>query len=79
MSVTVNPTPEQRVILERIDVPDRLAVVLRLPRFTLGADDARTLSVALGLEMARNGFDRAYNATAEGRLIEDLIDQLFIP
>ncbi|KQY75304.1 hypothetical protein [Brevundimonas sp. Root1423] len=79
MDVTLNPTAEQRAILQRLDVPEQIAVAMRLPSFTLGVEDARTVGDALTDEMARHGFDLDYEPTAKGRLIEDLIDQLFIP
>lgn len=79
MGVTLEPTAEQRAVIERLDVPDQIAATIRLPSFTLGAEDARTVGDALAVEMARNGFDLDYEPNAEGRLIEDLIEQLFIP
>lgn len=34
---------------------------------------------ALTVQLAESGFDDAYEPNAEGRLIEDLIDLLFVP
>lgn len=79
MSVTLTPTNEQRAILERLHVPDHIRVTLRRTSFTLDVEDSEAVRDALTQEMAQTGFDAAYEPTAEGRVIEDLIDALFIP
>ena len=78
MSLTLKPTPEQRVVLERLHLPDRIAAALRLRRFALAPEDAEAVRDALTVEMATKGFGPDYEPTAEGRVIEDLIDRLFI-
>ena len=78
MAVHLSPTQEQRAILERLDVPDAVAAALRQTCFALEAKDAETVRGALTKELARQGFDADYEPTAEGRLIEDLIDDFFI-
>ena len=79
MDATLRPTAEQRVILERLQVPEHVSVALRQPSIALDAQDAETVREALMEEMARRGFDADYQPTTEGRLIEDLIDELFMP
>ena len=78
MAVYLSPTPEQRAILERLNVPEDVAAALRQTSFTLKAQEAETVRGALTEVLARRGFDVDYEPTTEGRLIEDLIDDLFI-
>jgi len=80
MNVTMNPTDEERAVLERLNVPDHVRAALQRPgTLTIAAEDAETVRDALTVELARTGFDAAYEPNVEGRLIEDLIDRLFIP
>ena len=79
MGANFSPTADQRAILEQLRVAERIEVTLQRPSFTLDANDAGTVREALTEELARVGFDRHYELTAEGRLIEGLIDALFIP
>ena len=44
-------------------------------RVSISEITARLLSDALTLELSRKGFDRDYQLTHEGRLLEDLIDR----
>ncbi len=53
MAVTLKPSAEQRDLLERLELPGHIAATLRSPSFVLGVEDARMVSDALGLEMAR--------------------------
>lgn len=79
MFANFTPTADQQAILERLRVPERIEVTLQRPSFALDANDAETVREALTEELARVGFDPDYELTSEGRLIEGLIDALFIP
>ncbi|WP_428149841.1 hypothetical protein [Brevundimonas sp.] len=79
MHANLTPTAEQQAILERLRVPERIKVALRHPSLALAVEDAEVVRDALTTELATVGFDPEYELTAEGRLIEDLIDALFIP
>lgn len=46
---------------------------------TLSRAEADTLRERLTTQLALIGFDENYEPTEEGRIIEDLIDKLFIP
>ena len=78
MAVHLNPTREQRAILERLNLPEVITAALCQTSFALNAQDAETIRGALTVELARCGFDADYEPTTEGRLIEDLIDDLFV-
>lgn len=41
-------------------------------------DDADTLRDRLGEELQRDGFDEAYNLTRKGKVLESLVDKLFV-
>ena len=79
MTVHLRPTEEQRFILERLQVPEDIAALLRQPSLALEVQEAETVRAALTDEMARRGFDADYRPNDEGRVIEVLIDALFIP
>lgn len=79
MKAHLTPNADQRAILERLRVSDRIAVTLRRPSFVLDVEDANTVRDALTEELATVGFDLDYELTSEGRLIESMIDALFIP
>ena len=78
MAATFRPTQEQRAILERLNVPEGVAAALRQTRFALEAQDSEIVRGALTEELARRGFDANYEPTAEGRLIQDMIDDFFV-
>lgn len=78
MSVHLTPTEEQRRVLERLEVPAQIAALLRRPSFTLSAGDAEAVRDALTEALAQVGFGADYELTADGHLIEDLIDKLFV-
>lgn len=52
---------------------------LQKPSFELDTDAAETVRDELTTLLPTVGFDADYELTAEGRIIEDLIDALFIP
>lgn len=79
MEVRLRPTAEERVILERLPLPETIRAALQQEAFTLLRDDAEELRDALALELARCGFDPDYKLAPEGRLIEGIIDRLFMP
>lgn len=79
MGPNLTPTADQRAILERLRVPDRIKAALRHRSFALDVEDSEIVRNALTDELARVGFDLDYELTAERRLIEALIDALFIP
>ena len=79
MDANFTPTADHRAILERLRAPERIEVRLQRPSFALNTNDAETVREALTEELARVGFDPNYELTVEGRLIESLIDALFIP
>lgn len=77
MEAAFTPTAAQRAILERLLFPEHIVVTLQRSSFALDANDTETVREALTEELARVGFDSDYELTAEGRLIEGLIDALF--
>lgn len=79
MSVKLIPTEEQRAILEALTVPERIKTALNAPIVELDDEVADVLRDALSEELMMVGFDLDYELTPEGRLIEDLIDKLFVP
>ena len=78
MNANLTPTTHQQAILERLCIPDRIKVEVRKPSLALDVEDAETVRDALTAELAKVGFDADYELTAEGRLIEGMIDALFI-
>jgi hypothetical protein len=79
MTVTLFPTEQQRLILERLHFPEHLATLLRQETLRLQPTEAEIVRDALTNEMARRGFDADYKPNHEGLIIEALIDQLFVP
>lgn len=79
MSVKLTPTEDQRAILERLSLSERMKTALRVPIVELDDEAADVLRDALSDELMMVGFDLEYELTPEGRLIEDLIDSLFVP
>lgn len=79
MRVRLTPTADQRAVLERLQLPDRIVETLQKPSFELDTDAAETVRDELTTLLPTVGFDADYELTAEGRIIEDLIDALFIP
>ena len=45
----------------------------------LDRDTIEGLRSKLTEQLAKSGFDKDYNLTVEGRIVEDLIDRLFVP
>jgi hypothetical protein len=78
MAINLRPTEEQRLILERLQLPGHIGVMLREPTIALDPHAAETVREALTEEMARRGFDADYEPNAEGVVIEGLIDVLFV-
>lgn len=78
MDASFTPDADQRAMLERLRVRERIKSTLQRPNFALDTNDAETVREALTKELARVGFDPDYELTVEGRLIESLIDALFI-
>lgn len=62
-----------RIVSEAEPLPHG-AYLLRCPR-----RDVEGIRDRLTECLARTGFDGAYNLTDDGRMLEDLIDTLFIP
>lgn len=79
MGARLIPTADQRAVLERLPLPDRIVETLQEPSFELDTDAAETVRDELTALLLTVGFDADYELTAEGRIIEDLIDALFIP
>jgi hypothetical protein len=46
--------------------------------FSISEEEADILRDLLGQELQRHGFDNNYNPTPEGRMLENLIDKLFV-
>lgn len=44
----------------------------------ISEEEADALRDRLGEELQRDGFDEAYNPTPKGRILEGLIDKLFV-
>jgi hypothetical protein len=79
MSVTLRPTKDQRALLAQLDLPGPILARLEQSSFTLDREESENVREALTGAMAERGFDADYHLTAEGRLVEELIDALFIP
>jgi hypothetical protein len=79
MKITLRPTEAQWAILARLELPEQIQAQSGEPSLTLEAPEADALREALAVVMAARGFDENYEPNAEGRLIEDLIDDLFVP
>ena len=71
---------EHALLLEGVDAhrPDLrpLVVELVIGERRLSADEGNALREAVGTELAVTGFDEAYEPTARGLALEDLIDKL---
>ncbi len=77
MDAAFKPTSAQQAILQRLRLPEHIVLKLQRPSFALDAKDTEAAREALTEELVRVGFDSDYELTAEGRLIESLIDALF--
>jgi hypothetical protein len=81
--MTVRLTAQQREYLrEATFLPDDLrARLARSPNPTaleVDADTANELTSAFTVRLAEAGFDEDYEVTAEGALLEDLIDRFSV-
>jgi|GEM_PF-608734 len=65
--------PLQIDAIRDAESPDDASAVLRLSR-----DSAEEFREAFTNQLAKVGFDENYDLTAEGRILEDLIDRFYI-